>query len=232
MKYNFQNWLKTKVSDEPEVILAGKLEHLRLYLTDAMRELREKAGLTQAQLAEKLGVQQAAVSKLESALKEHKMESVIEYLHALDADLLVAVKKGDELYHVSDNDCMVLVDVPEKVTQQAEAAGMSLREYILAAIRQYSLNAFLQSDDPVAVQVRERLRGRSRDQRSLPEMAANLEKFLSLLEENDRLLAALKNVLSRRMTAVMTKRDSSDDEDDESGLRDLAESLLKKLGEF
>ena len=57
MEYNFQEWLKTEVSDDPEVILAGKLEYLRLYLTDAMRSLREKAGLTQAQLAEKLGVQ-------------------------------------------------------------------------------------------------------------------------------------------------------------------------------
>lgn len=226
MKYNFQNWLKTKVSDEPEVILAGKLEHLRLYLTDAMRELREKAGLTQAQLAEKLGVQQAAVSKLESALKEHKMESVIEYLHALDADLLVAVKKGDELYHVSDNDRVVLVDVPEKVTQQAEAAGMSLREYILAAIRQYSLSAFLESDDPVAVQVRERLRGRS-----LPEVAAELEKCLRLPEEGEQLFAA-KNVLSRGITGAMTSRDSSDDEDDEIELLDLAESLLEKFREF
>jgi hypothetical protein len=41
-KYNFQDWLKTKVSDDSEVILAGKLEYLRLYLTDAMRELRTK----------------------------------------------------------------------------------------------------------------------------------------------------------------------------------------------
>lgn len=66
-KYNFQGWLQQKVSDDPEVVLAGKLEYLRVYLTDAMRELRTKAGLTQAQLAEKLGVQQAAVSKLEPA---------------------------------------------------------------------------------------------------------------------------------------------------------------------
>ncbi len=94
-QYNFQNWLQTQVSDDPEVVLAGKLEYLRLYLTDAMRELRTKTGLTQAQLAEKLGVQQAAVSKLESALKNHELESVLNYLHQLDADLLVAVKQGD-----------------------------------------------------------------------------------------------------------------------------------------
>jgi len=55
VKYKFPDWLKRQISDNPEVILAGKLEYLRLYLTDAMRELRTKAGLTQAELAEKLG---------------------------------------------------------------------------------------------------------------------------------------------------------------------------------
>lgn len=73
-KYNFQNWLAREVSDDPEVTLAGKLEQLRLYLTDAMCMVREKAGLTQVQLAQKLGVQQGAISKLESALKDHEIE--------------------------------------------------------------------------------------------------------------------------------------------------------------
>ena len=121
-QYNFQNWLQTKVSDDPEVFLAGKLEYLRLYLTDAMRELRTKAGLTQAQLAEKLGVQQAAVSKLESALKDHELESVVNYLHKLDADLLVAVKQGDEFYQVSDNSGIVLVDLPAGVCSGSNKA--------------------------------------------------------------------------------------------------------------
>lgn len=135
IKYNFQDWLSRKTSDDPEVVLAGKLEYLRLYLTDAMREVRTKAGLTQAQLAKKLGVQQAAVSKLESALKDHDLESVLYYLHTLDAELLVAVKQGEELYHVSDNEGVVLVDVPVEVVQIAEAAGMGLREYVRAALQ-------------------------------------------------------------------------------------------------
>jgi transcriptional regulator with XRE-family HTH domain len=139
-QYNFQNWLQTQVSDDPEVVLAGKLEYLRLYLTDAMRELRTKTGLTQAQLAEKLGVQQAAVSKLESALKNHELESVLNYLHQLDADLLVAVKQGDEFYQVSDNSGMVLVDVPIEVQELATSKGMSLREYVQTAIHDFSPN--------------------------------------------------------------------------------------------
>jgi len=137
-KPNFQAWLQQKVSDDSEVILAVKLEYLRLYLTDAMREIRNKAGLTQTQLAEKLGVQQAAVSKLESALKEHELESVLHYLHALGADLLVAVKQGDDLYQASDNEGVLLVDVPDVVFQKALAANMSVREYVRVGVEKFS----------------------------------------------------------------------------------------------
>jgi transcriptional regulator with XRE-family HTH domain len=138
-KPNFQAWLQHKVSDNPEVILAGKLEYLRLYLTDAMRELRNKSGLTQKELAEKLGVQQAAVSKLESALKDRELESVLHYLYTLGGDLLIAVKQGDNLYQVSDNEGILLVDVPPSVAQEAFAVGMSVREYVSVAIEKFSL---------------------------------------------------------------------------------------------
>jgi len=233
-KYNFQDWLKTKVSDDSEVILAGKLEYLRLYLTDAMRELRSKAGLTQAQLAEKLGVQQAAVSKLESALKDHELESVLKYLHTLGADLLVAVKQGEELYQVSDTESGLLVDVPSYVQELASTAGMSPREYVLSAIGSFShkatslretLTAFLESDDSVARRVRERLGGRS-----LPEIAAELESCLSIPKEDDRILA-VKNALAGSVRSGGTTRDASD-ENDEIELLDLAESLLEKLAEI
>lgn len=134
MKYNFKDWLTEKIGDDREVILAGKLEYLRLYLTDAMRQLRSKAGLTQAQLAEKLGVQQGAVSQLESALNDRNLESVLEYLHALDADLLIAIKQGDELYQVSDNEGVVLVDVPKEMQELASARGRSIGEYVRTGI--------------------------------------------------------------------------------------------------
>src|SRR5689334_12463307 len=129
-KPNFQAWLQQQVSEDPEVILAGKLEYLRLYLTDAMREIRNKAGLTKEQLEEKIGIKQAAVSKLESALKEHEFESLLHYLHTLGPHLLVAVKQGDDLYQASDNEGLLLVDVPDVVAQKAIAANMSVREYV------------------------------------------------------------------------------------------------------
>jgi transcriptional regulator with XRE-family HTH domain len=230
-KPNFQAWLQQKVSDEPEVILAGKLEYLRLYLTDAMREIRNKAGLTQAQLAEKLGVKQAAVSKLESALKEHELESVLHYLHALGADLLIAVKQGDDLYQASDNEGSFLVDVPDVVFLHALAANMSVREYVRVAVEKFSseddglrtaLVKLLESDDSVAVKVRERL-----GSRTIQEVAVELEKCLSLSEEEDRIFA-VKNVLAGSVAFAESNRGASD-EFDEIELLDLAEELLEKL---
>ncbi|MDZ8237295.1 MAG: helix-turn-helix domain-containing protein [Nostoc sp. ChiQUE01a] len=233
-KPNFQAWLQQKVSDDPEVILAGKLEYLRLYLTDAMREIRNKAGLTQAQLAEKLGVKQAAVSKLESALKEHELESVLHYLHALGADLLVAVKQGDDLYQASDNDGVLLVDVPDLVFQKSLAANMSVRDYVRVALEKFSteddgltraLVKLLESDDAVAVKVRERL-----GTRTIQEVAVELEKCLSLSQKEDRIFA-VKNLLAGNVAVAESNRGTSD-EIDEIELLDLAESLLDKLVDF
>ncbi|MEH2063362.1 MAG: helix-turn-helix domain-containing protein [Nostoc sp.] len=232
-KPNFQTWLQEKVSDESEVILAGKLEYLRLYLTDAMREIRNKAGLTQAQLAQKLGVKQAAVSKLESALKEHELESVLHYLHTLGADLLVAVKQGDDLYQASDNEGVLLVDVPDVVFQKALAANMSVREYVRVAVEKFSgegdglrtaLVKLLESDDLVAVKVRARL-----GSRTIQEVAVELEKCLSLSEEDK--IFAVKNVLAANVACGESNRGSSD-EVDEIELLDLAEELLEKLADI
>ncbi|QLE49616.1 helix-turn-helix domain-containing protein [Nostoc sp. C057] len=233
-KPNFQAWLQQEVSDEPEVILAGKLEYLRLYLTDAMREIRNKSGLTQAQLAQKLGVKQAAVSKLESALKEHELESVLHYLHALGADLLIAVKQGDDLYQASDNEGVLLVDVPDVVAQKALAANMSVREYVHVAVEKFSrendglrtaLVKLLESEDSVAVKVRERL-----GSRTTQEVAVELEKCSSLSEEEDRIFA-VKNVLAANVAVGESNRGTSE-EIDEIELLDLAEELLDKLSEI
>ncbi|MBD2208789.1 helix-turn-helix domain-containing protein [Nostoc linckia FACHB-104] len=232
-KPNFQAWLQQPISEDSEVILAGKLEYLRLYLTDAMREIRNKAGLTQAQLAEQLGVKQAAVSKLESALKDHELESVLHYLHTLGAELLVAVKQGDDLYQASDNDGVLLVDVPDIVAQKALAANMSVREYVCAAIEKFSIEdnrlrtalvKLLESDDLVAVKVRERL-----STKTTQEIAIELEKCLNLSEE-DRIFA-VKNVLAGSVAVGESNR-GSNNEIDEIELLDLAEELVEKLVDF
>ena len=84
----------------------------------------------------------------------------------MGADLLIAVKQGLDLYQVSDNEEVLLVDVPASVAQKAELAGISLREYVHNALQSFStpgdeirtaLMKLLEGNDSVAFGVRERL---------------------------------------------------------------------------
>ena len=83
-----------------------------------------------------------------------------------------------------------------------------------------SLKEFLVSDDDVAVRVRQIL-----GERSLFDVAVNLEECLSLSEENDRLYAVI-NILAGRENNYDAR------EIDDIELLNLANSLLKKLGDI
>jgi len=85
--------LEGLTEESEETRRAGKKEALRITLTEAMRKARKQAGLTQAQLAERLGdgVSQSWVSKLESANYDHQVESVLAYLDALQAELGISI---------------------------------------------------------------------------------------------------------------------------------------------
>lgn len=91
--------LEESIPDTPEVRRAGKEEALRLMLTDVMRAVRKKQGLSQAEVGERLGTGQSWVSKLESANHDHQVESVASYLDALGAELRLAVRTGDGVIH-------------------------------------------------------------------------------------------------------------------------------------
>ncbi|MEC4984011.1 MAG: hypothetical protein SAJ37_20375 [Oscillatoria sp. PMC 1068.18] len=90
-----------------------------------------------------------------------------------------------------------------------------------------SVTAFLQGNDPVAVQVRERL-----GERSLGEIAAELEKSLSLPLENNERLFAVKTVLADRVIQQKTNENLAQNLQDEISLLDLAAELLEKLAQM
>ncbi|MBE9142260.1 helix-turn-helix domain-containing protein [Planktothrix mougeotii] len=79
------------IPDTPEMQLIERQELFRLTLTQVMGNLRKNLGLTQAELAEKMGVTQSWISKLESANNDHAFESVLAYLDALGADFEVTI---------------------------------------------------------------------------------------------------------------------------------------------
>jgi transcriptional regulator with XRE-family HTH domain len=84
------------VEDTLETRTVEKQEWTRLLLTEAMIKARKSVGLTQKQLAKLLGKTQGWVSKLESANHNHELESIVEYLTALNAELLMVVRQGVE----------------------------------------------------------------------------------------------------------------------------------------
>lgn len=82
------------VPDTPETRLVERQELFRIALTQAMRNLRKKLGITQKEVAQRLGVTQSWVSKLESANNDHTFESVLAYLNALSADFEASILLG------------------------------------------------------------------------------------------------------------------------------------------
>lgn len=79
-------FLDDLIPDTPQNRLIERQELFRIALTQAMRNIRKRLGITQKELAQKLGVTQGWVSKLESANNDHTFESVLAYLDALTAD--------------------------------------------------------------------------------------------------------------------------------------------------
>lgn len=124
-----------------QATLEGKITHLRLYLSYAMQELRKAKNLTQKQLAKKLGVEQAAVSKRESAhaYGDLKLETIIRHAYELDAEILMAIKHGDEVFQVSDDEYTLVTDVPTYVQELAENQGLDVNEFVQQALESYML---------------------------------------------------------------------------------------------
>ncbi|WP_425953351.1 helix-turn-helix domain-containing protein [Xylanimonas sp. McL0601] len=67
-----------------------------------LRELREEAGLTQAELAERIGVGQRQVSKIEHGdLDNAKIGTIRSYLEAAGGGLAIEFVVGDERVQVA-----------------------------------------------------------------------------------------------------------------------------------
>ena len=124
----------THVLRSAEYEVASRLTHLRLELALAMQTLRTSAGLTQKEVADRLGVNQPAVAKLER-VGDHKIESVVRYLGELGAELMIAVRQGDDLVQVSDDQDRLLVALPRDVDDWAAAADMDLEAFVAQALR-------------------------------------------------------------------------------------------------
>lgn len=129
---------KGLTSDNTSAVAEGHLTHLRLRLAHTLRTLREKEGLTQAQLAERLGVKQAAISKLESPYKAHDLETILRVLASLNVEFVAAIRDQDGLRPLTPLRDEMLVTLPTQLADEAAQHGLSLEEYVGRATEGYS----------------------------------------------------------------------------------------------
>lgn len=125
--------------EESDYVLLERTEYLKEYLSYVMKDLRTQANLSQAELAEVLGVKQPAVAKLEKADRQHDIESVMRYLHAVGGELTVGVKYKDRFYQVTEPSKTVIVDVPEPICRESLSCRMDVRSYVHEALGDYQL---------------------------------------------------------------------------------------------
>lgn len=168
--------------------------------------------------------------KFSEALEEARRMQQDWMTHGLDfVHLYIEDVEGDWLERWGEDEEVFVRETPD-------SSAVSAWQPVVGAMVVEAVRAFLESDDAVAVKVRERL-----TDISLSEMAAQLEKCLSIPEENDQRLFAVKTILADSIImiaqphctegAIATNRDSSD-ENDEISLLNLAEDLLEKLAEI
>lgn len=82
--------------DEHKKRMLGEVRAYRL------RELREAAGLTQEQLAERLGVSQRQVSKIERGdVNNARVGTIRGYVEAVGGDLALEIVSGDSRIQVA-----------------------------------------------------------------------------------------------------------------------------------
>jgi transcriptional regulator with XRE-family HTH domain len=114
-------FLESIIPDTPETRRIEKQERFRFALTQAMRDLRNRVGLTQKELAQRLGIGQSWVSKLESANNDHTFESVLAYLDALDANFqaLILLRTEEVAKISSDPSFSLEINISDKVTGES-----------------------------------------------------------------------------------------------------------------
>lgn len=93
--------LRELIGDDPESLRILAQERVRVWLADVLCMTRQALGLTQQDMADRLGISQGRISRLESSHYDRRVDSVAGYLHAAGAELLMAVRVGDQVFEVA-----------------------------------------------------------------------------------------------------------------------------------
>lgn len=134
---DFMTWLEDRVESHPEAKEAAAEEGMRLSLARALRKAREASDKTQAQLAEESGLKQSMVSRLERPDYNPTFQTVLRYLRAVDAELVLKVVVGTQEFAATPMSERSVV-VPQSVVEQAQRRGITVGEHVLECVARQS----------------------------------------------------------------------------------------------
>jgi transcriptional regulator with XRE-family HTH domain len=98
--------LRARGQTQPGFIEGYEARDALVRMGDMLRQAREASGLTQQALARKIGMQQPAISRLESGFGPNgpELETVMRFVHGCDLELVLAVKPRAEVAADSERD--------------------------------------------------------------------------------------------------------------------------------
>lgn len=89
MMSQVQNYIKKRAEKGEEFVHLMEIEEAKLDIALKLAELRKSAGLTQKQLAQKIGKPQSTISRVETGEMNPSIELVIEPAQGLDKKLVI-----------------------------------------------------------------------------------------------------------------------------------------------
>jgi predicted XRE-type DNA-binding protein len=100
---NYRDWRAAQNFD-PEEIARGVQQLYKEILQYKLKELRLEQGLTQKQLADKLGVTQNRISKFERLdLEKAELRTIRSYIEALGGEVSIVVTIDDQPYKLNES---------------------------------------------------------------------------------------------------------------------------------
>ena len=95
-KYKFKRFeddLHQEIKKSGHFELLYKIESAKLKMAEKLAELREKMGLTQAQLAKRMRVSQQLISRIESGSDNITVETLVRFFDMLGYQLQIDVRR-------------------------------------------------------------------------------------------------------------------------------------------
>ncbi|MGL4503405.1 MAG: helix-turn-helix domain-containing protein [Planktothrix sp.] len=206
--------IRDRVLANPEVKAEYDALEAEFELASRAIAIRASTGLTQREFAERVGMKQSQIARIESGTQIPKLETL--------AKLAAAAGYAVEVNFIPIQDN----SRPELKPIRFNQSNMTYSAPLVAnQTRRETLLALLESQDEVMKTVREKLGEKSKE-----EIATELENCWNISDEEDRRFA-VKNIFTPRMSVIESTRSTVGNGNNDTEIDELTDDLLDRLGE-